>query len=106
MFQSIRPMLGDKAENFGLGCAAFVIMGSDPDAATRKMKEMISSEVWERFQKAGIKHELNNRVSGTPQQCLERIKEYEKVGLTRLILIFLDPEDADWFAQEVLPKLG
>ena len=105
MFQSIRPMLGDKAEGFGMGSAAFVIMGSDPDAATRKMKEMIPPDVWERFQMAGIKFELNNRVSGNPQQCLDKIKEYEKVGLTRFILIFLDPEDAEWFAQEVLPKL-
>jgi alkanesulfonate monooxygenase SsuD/methylene tetrahydromethanopterin reductase-like flavin-dependent oxidoreductase (luciferase family) len=99
-------MLGDKAESFGMGSAAFVIMGSDSDAATRKMKAMISPEVWERFQMAGIKHELNNRVSGNPQQCLDRIKEYEKVGLTRFILIFLDPEDAELFAEEVLPKLG
>ncbi|MBW1913248.1 MAG: LLM class flavin-dependent oxidoreductase [Deltaproteobacteria bacterium] len=82
MFQSIRSTLGDKAEGFGLGTAAFVIMGSDP-----------------------IKHELNNRVSGNPQQCLDRIKEYEQVGMTRFILIFLDQEDAEWFAQDVLPKL-
>ena len=105
MFQNIRPMLGDKAENFGLGAAAFVIMGSDPDAATRKMKAMIPPEVWKRFQMAGIKHELNNRVSGNPQQCLDRIKEYEKVGMTRFILIFLDPEDSEQFAEEVFPYL-
>jgi probable F420-dependent oxidoreductase len=105
MFRSIRPMLGDKVEGFGLGAATFVIMGSDPDAATRKMRRMISPEIWQRFQKAGIKHELNNRVSGNSQQCLDRIKEYEKVGMTRLILIFLDPEDAERFGQEVLPSL-
>jgi alkanesulfonate monooxygenase SsuD/methylene tetrahydromethanopterin reductase-like flavin-dependent oxidoreductase (luciferase family) len=81
-------------------------MGSDPDAATRKMKKMISPEVWERFQMAGIKHELNNRVSGNPQECLDRIKAYEKLGLTRFILIFLDPEDTEWFAEEVMPNLG
>ena len=105
MFSSIRPMLGDRAEGFGLGAAAFVIMGTDPDAATRKMKQMISPEVWERFQMAGIRHELNNRVSGTAQQCLDRIKAYEKLGLTRFISIFLDPEDAEQFAEEVLPEL-
>jgi alkanesulfonate monooxygenase SsuD/methylene tetrahydromethanopterin reductase-like flavin-dependent oxidoreductase (luciferase family) len=105
MFRSIRPLLGDKAGGFGLGAAAFVIMGSDPDAATRKMRQMISPAVWERFQMAGIRHELNNRVSGNPQQCFEQIKQYEKVGLTRLILIFLDPEDAERFGQEVLPEL-
>jgi FMNH2-dependent dimethyl sulfone monooxygenase len=105
MFRNIRPLLGDRAEGFGLGMAVFVIMGADPDAATRKMKQMISPEVWERFQMAGIRHELNNRISGTPQQCLDRIKAYEKVGLTRFILIFLDPEDAERFAGEVLPQL-
>ncbi len=105
MFQSIRRLLGDKTEGFGLGSAAFVVMGSDPDAATRKMQEMIPPAVWERFQMAGIKHELNNRVSGNPQQCLDRIKEFEELGMTRFILIFLDPEDTELFAQEVLPEL-
>ncbi len=105
MFKKIRPLLGERAEGFGLGAAAFLIMGEDPDAATRKMNEMISPEVMERFQSAGIRHELNNRVSGSPQQCLDRIKAYEQVGLNRLILIFLDPEDAERFAEEVLPKL-
>jgi probable F420-dependent oxidoreductase len=105
MFQGIKPLLGRKAEGYGLGLAAFVIMGSSPDAATIKMKKMISPAVWERFQMAGIRHELNNRISGNPQQCLDRIKEYEKVGLNRLICIFLDPEDAEYFAQEVLPEL-
>lgn len=105
MFQGIRPLLRHKAEGYGLGMAAFVIMGSDPEAATGKVKEMIPPEVWKRFQMAGIKHELNNRISGNSQQCLDRIKEYEKVGLNRLICIFLDPEDAERFAQEVLPEL-
>lgn len=105
MFKRIRPQLGDKADSFGLGAAAFVIMGSDPDAATQKMKKMITPAVWELFQKAGIRHELNNRVSGNPQQCLDRIKAYEKIGLNRFILIFLDPEDSEWFAQDVMPKL-
>lgn len=105
MFQSIRRILGDRAEGFGFGAAAFVIMGSDPNAATRKMRGMISPAVWERFQMADIKHELNNRISGNPQQCLDRIKEYEKLGMTRFILIFLDPEDTEWFAQDVFPKL-
>lgn len=105
MFGSIRPLLAERSEKFGLGMAAFVIMGADPEAATRKMRQMIPPEVWERFQMAGIKHELNNRVSGTPQQCLDRIKAYEKVGLTRFILIFLDPEDAERFGEEVLPEL-
>lgn len=105
MFSGIRPLLGERTEGFGLGMAAFVIMGADRKAATRKMRQMIPPAVWERFQMAGIKHEINNRVSGTPQQCLDRIKAYEKVGLTRFILIFLDPEDAVRFGEEVLPQL-
>ena len=106
MFKKIRPLLGEKADGYGLGTAAFVIMGSDPDAATQKMKKMITPAVWERFQMAGIRHELNNRVSGNPQQCLDRIKEYEKVGMTRFILIFLDPDDSEWFARDVFPELN
>ncbi|MFC1892032.1 LLM class flavin-dependent oxidoreductase [Thermodesulfobacteriota bacterium] len=105
MFNRIRPMLGDKAENFGLGMAAFVIMGKDPDAATQKMKKMISPEVWERFQMADIRFEINHRISGNPQQCLDRIKEYEKAGMNRLICIFLDPDDSELFARDVMPHL-
>lgn len=105
MYKKIREILGDRTEGFGLGAAAFVIMGPDPDAATRKMKEMIPQPVWERFQMAGIKHEINNRISGNPQQCLDRIREFDKMGMTRLILIFLDPEDSEWFARDVLPNL-
>ena len=105
MFQNIRPLLGERSENFGLGMAAFLIMGSDPDAATQKMNKMIAPEVWERFQMAGIRHEINNRVSGNPQHCLDRIKAYEKLGLNRFIFIFLDSEDTEWFAQEVMPHL-
>ncbi len=105
MFQSIKPLLGERAEGFGLGLAAFIIMGSDPEDATRKMNDMIPQPVWERFQMADIRFEIKHRISGNPQQCLDRIKEYEATGLTRLICIFLDPEDAELFAQEVLPKL-
>lgn len=105
MFQVVHPMLGDKAHGFGLGMAAFIVMGEDPQAATEKVKQIISPAALDSFQAAGIRHELNNRVSGNTQQCLDKIKEYEKIGLTRLICIFIDPEDAERFASEVLPHL-
>ena len=105
MFQTIQPMLGDKAQGFGLGMAAFVVMSDDPESASRKVKQIISPKALESFQAAGIRHELNNRVAGNAQQCLDRIRQYEKMGLTRFILIFIDPEDAERFAEEVLPFL-
>ena len=82
-----------------------VIDGPDIQSIEQKEERHDSPAVWERFQSAGIKHELNNRVSGNPQQCLDKMKAYEKVGLTRFILIFLDPEDAERFSEEVLPEL-
>lgn len=105
MFRSIRPLLGEKTETFGLGLAAFVVMGKDPEVAERKMHRMIPPAVWERFQMADIRHEAKNRIAGNPQQCLDRIREYEKAGMTRLICIFIDPEDAEWFGRDVLPNL-
>jgi alkanesulfonate monooxygenase SsuD/methylene tetrahydromethanopterin reductase-like flavin-dependent oxidoreductase (luciferase family) len=98
-------MLGDKAENFGFGMAAFVIMGEDEEQATRKMERIISPQARKSFESAGIRHELNNRISGTVQQCLDKIKKYQQVGLTRLITIFIDPEDAQRFGAEILPQL-
>ena len=105
MFSRIQPMLGEKQAGFGLGMAVFVVMGKDPEEATRKVETMISPEVMARFQQAGIRHELNNRVSGNAEQCLERIVAYRKLGLNRLITIFLDPEDPARFSEEVMPEL-
>jgi len=45
-------------------------------------------------------------VHGHQPHEIDRIKAYEKVGMTRFILIFLDPEDTEWFAQDVLPLLN
>ena len=105
MFSRIVPLLGDKAESFGLGMAVFVVMASDPEEATRKVERIIPPEVMAQYQQAGIRHELNNRISGSAQQCLDTIREYRKTGLNRLITIFIDPEDAARFAEEVLPEL-
>ena len=105
MFSRIVPMLGDRKDGFGLGMAVFVVLAKDQDAATRKVEKLISPEVMARFQQAGIRHELNNRISGTTHQCLDRIAEYRQVGLNRLITIFLDPEDAVQFSEEALPEL-
>jgi alkanesulfonate monooxygenase SsuD/methylene tetrahydromethanopterin reductase-like flavin-dependent oxidoreductase (luciferase family) len=55
--------------------------------------------------KADIKKELHHRISGSPQQCLQRIKDYAHAGINRLILIFFDPQDVDTFAREVMPEL-
>lgn len=105
MFKTIQPMLEDKAQGFGLGMAAFVVMSDDVESASRKVKQIISLKALKSFQAAGIRHELNNRVAGNAQQCLDRIIEYEKMGLTRFILIFIDPEDTQRFGEEVLPHL-
>ena len=55
--------------------------------------------------KADIRLEIKNRISGTPDQCLKRIKEYIDVGLKRLIFIFFDPADVEIFAREILPEI-
>jgi FMNH2-dependent dimethyl sulfone monooxygenase len=105
MFKAIKPSLGARAGNFGLGMAAFLVMGKDRGDATAKVNRIITPEIWERFQMADIKHELNNRISGNPQQCIDQIKAMQKLGMNRLITIFLDPEDVDLFVQEVMPAI-
>jgi FMNH2-dependent dimethyl sulfone monooxygenase len=96
---------GNKMAGFGLGTATFVVMAEDQDAATRKVERIISPQALKSFESAGIRHELKHRISGNAQQCLDKIKEYEQAGLTRLITIFIDPDDAKQFAREVLPQL-
>jgi probable F420-dependent oxidoreductase len=105
MRAALGNMLGDRLYEFGFGMAAFVVIAADEQQATAKVEKMISPQARESFKKAGIRHELNNRISGSVQQCLEKIKEYQRIGLTRLITIFIDPNDAKLFAAEILPQL-
>ena len=52
---------------------------------------------------------LNRAVAGTPEQCVERLREYVDAGITYFFLLFPDPistEDLSLFAQEVMPHLA
>ncbi len=103
MHSTLSSMLGERKARFGFGMAAFVVLAADEDEATRKVERLISPQARKSFASAGIRHELNNRIAGTPQQCLERIREYQQAGVNRLITIFIDPEDARIFAEKILP---
>ncbi len=52
---------------------------------------------------------LNRAVAGTPEQCVERLREYVDAGITYFFLLFPDPistEDLSLFAQEVMPHFA
>lgn len=105
MISRIRPLLGKGKEDFGVGSAHVVILDKDKEEAYAKLKRMIPPETWDRFMTADIRLEIKHRISGSPKECIERIKEYRETGLNRLIFIFFDPNDIDLFAREVLPEI-
>ena len=100
-----RPMLGDKADGFTIASAHVTVMGSEKAADDDKLHSIIPKETWDLFMTADIKKEIKHRISGSPEQCLQLIKEYAHAGVNNLILIFFDPQDVDLFAREVMPEL-
>ena len=73
------------------------------DALVRKLADRsgVSSEEYGRS--------LNRAVAGTPEQCVERLREYVDAGITYFFLLFPDPistEDLSLFAQEVMPHFA
>lgn len=105
MMKKITPMISTRDNDFSIGSSHVVVMGADSDKAYEKLRSIVPPATWERFMKADIRLEIKNRISGTPDQCLKRIKEYIDVGLKRLIFIFFDPADVEIFAKEVLPEI-
>jgi len=103
MVSKITSILGDKKENFGIGTAHFVLFGEDKDKAYEKMRKIIPEKTWDDFMKAGIRMEIKHRISGKPEECIERIKLYKDAGVNRLITIFLDPADVGVFVEDVMP---
>lgn len=49
---------------------------------------------------------LGSRIAGTPEECVERIKEFEKLGVESIILYFLvdELESMKLFAEEVISR--
>lgn len=105
MIKKISPLISTRNTDFSVGSSHVVIMGPDKDKAYEKLRTLIPAATWDRFMTADIRLEIKNRISGTPQECLDRIKEYIDIGLKRLIFIFFDPSDVALFAKEVLPEI-
>jgi FMNH2-dependent dimethyl sulfone monooxygenase len=104
MVLKAKPMIRRRGEVFSFCTAHFVLMGADQEKAEAKLRQIIPEKTWKDFMKAGIRKEIKHRISGTPRECLSRLREYADAGVTHLICIFLDPLDLDLFAKEVLPE--
>ena len=105
MISRIKPLLGTKADGFGFGTAHFLLLGADKEAADKKLRQIIPETTWNDFMKARIRQEIRHRISGSPAECVERLKQYAQAGISRLILVFLDPADIDLFIKEILPEV-
>lgn len=71
--------------------------------------EEIEAKIKQRAQRAGVAlDEYKKRlgpVTGTPEHCMEAMREYIEKGVSLFTVGFLDPEDTRFFAENVLPKL-
>jgi len=105
MVSKIRPMLGDRVDDFTIASAHAVVMDTDEKAADEKLHRLIPKETWDLFMTADIKKEIRSKISGSSEQCLQRIKEYAQAGINSLTLIFFDPQDVNKFVSEILPEL-
>ncbi len=63
-----------------------------------------------RFQdtRVGVARTASNNIVGTPEQCIQRIQEYEDIGVTQFMLVFPEaPKDLSTlqlFAEKVMPN--
>ena len=56
---------------------------------------------------ANYRASLSRAITGTPEQCAEKIRSYADSGITYFFLLFPDPiptESLELFAREVMPK--
>jgi len=72
-------------------------------------EEEIEAKIRQRAQQLGATlDEYKKRlgpVKGTPEQCIEAMKKYIDKGVSLFTIVFLYPEDAKLFAEEVVQKL-
>jgi alkanesulfonate monooxygenase SsuD/methylene tetrahydromethanopterin reductase-like flavin-dependent oxidoreductase (luciferase family) len=104
MIARMRPLLGQKADDFVFGTALFALMGPTREKADEKLRKVIPEKTWNDFMNADIRKEIKHRISGPPQDFVGRLRQYQAAGVNRIILIFLDPADVDLFVKEVLPE--
>ncbi len=105
MIRHIRPMIKGREDDFIIGSAHFILIGDGRAEADQKLKRIVPEQTWSDFMKAGIRKEIRSRISGTADECLRRIDEYREAGLSRIVLVFLDPRDIDVFLTDVLPGI-
>ncbi|HEX9863466.1 MAG TPA: LLM class F420-dependent oxidoreductase [Acidimicrobiia bacterium] len=94
-----------RSANFNIVCAETEAEVEDKIAwVESRMREHVSEE------KAAEQARLYRHASGTPEQVITRLKEWEALGLAYAIVYFPDPaydtSSLDLFAREVIPALA
>lgn len=94
-----------RSSNFNVLCSETEVEVEEKKAWLRStLSQYVSSEKAERFTA------LFDSMSGTPEQILERLQEWEEAGMTYAIVNFADVAYDDsslrLFAEKVMPELG
>ena len=79
------------------------LLGSSRDEANQKLKQIYPEEIEKQFLSIPARAEHQNRIAGSPEECIAQIEQYAKAGINHLILLFHDLGDLEPFADEVLP---
>jgi len=88
--------------------AGSIIIAKTEEEVNKRLKKyvQIRSQGLTRAKEMGFTdYNLNPSLFGTPKQCIERIKDYIKVGVTHFMLNFPQEqllEDLQFFAKEVI----
>jgi alkanesulfonate monooxygenase SsuD/methylene tetrahydromethanopterin reductase-like flavin-dependent oxidoreductase (luciferase family) len=94
-----------RSANFNIVCA-------ETEAGVEEKISWLEARMGEHVseEKAAEQARLYHHASGTPEQVVTRLKEWEALGLAYAIIYFPDPaydtSSLDLFAREVIPSLA
>ena len=97
---------GRDIATLGLSHNATVLIGANGEAVNDQVRRYAASKGLT-FSEASL--QLKNSIVGTPEQCVEQVKEYAAVGIGWVFLLFPDLPDIEsirLFGSEVLPALN
>ena len=85
-----------------------VIISKDEAELKAQLKALYRAQKSEAPFEEWVKNVKANSIVGTPEECVEKLKEYTKLGVTYFILRFGDvpsKKGLRLFAEEIIPQL-
>lgn len=104
MVAKIDPLLKKRSKKVTFATALFIVIASSKEEADRKWHRKIPEQYYRALMNTPVRLEMKHKIMGSPEECIVQIRRYADAGIGHLILIFLDLNDIDLFAKQVLPE--